>query len=54
MGNAFVYSARTERALGGFGQGHLKERDYLEEGRLAGRIILIKIFKKWNGGRELY
>jgi len=41
MGNACGYCARTGKALGRFWWEHLKERDYLEDRRLVGRIILI-------------
>jgi hypothetical protein len=32
--------------------GNLKERDYLEDLGLDGRIILRWIFKKWGGARN--
>jgi hypothetical protein len=33
----------------GVGWGHLRERDYLEDTGLDGRIILRRIFRKWGG-----
>ena len=32
--------------------GRVKERDHLEGPDLEGRIILICIFKKWDGGMD--
>ena len=33
--------------------GNLRERDHLEDAGVGGRIILIWIFRKWNGGRAM-
>jgi len=33
----------------GFGWGNLRKRDHLEDPRVDWRIILIWIFKKWDG-----
>ena len=32
----------------GFGGGHLRERDHLEDSGLDGRTLLRTIFRKWN------
>jgi len=34
----------------GFWRGNLRERNHLRDPSLDGRIILIWIFRKWNGG----
>jgi hypothetical protein len=34
----------------GFWRGKLRERDHFDDPGIGGRIILIWIFKKWNGG----
>jgi len=34
----------------GFGWGNLRERDYLEDPEVDGRVILRWIFRKWDGG----
>jgi len=39
-----------ERFVQGFGGGHLRERDHLEDPEVDGRIILTWIFRKWNVG----
>jgi hypothetical protein len=36
----------------GFGWGNRRERDYLEDPEVDGRVILKLIFKKWNGDME--
>jgi hypothetical protein len=33
--------------------GNLREETYLEDPGLDGRIILRRIFKKWDGGHDL-
>jgi len=37
-----------------FWLGNLREREHLEDLSIDGRIILICIFKKWNGGHGLH
>jgi hypothetical protein len=34
----------------GFWWGNLRERDHLEDPDLDGRIVLKRIFRKWDGG----
>jgi hypothetical protein len=34
----------------GFWWGNLRERDHLEESGIDGRIIVRKIYRKWDGG----
>jgi hypothetical protein len=36
----------------GFWWGNQRERDHLEYPRVGGRIILIRIFKKWDWGMD--
>jgi hypothetical protein len=36
----------------GFGEGHLRKRDYLENVGVDGRILLKWTFKKWNVGMD--
>jgi hypothetical protein len=44
-----------ERLVQGFGGGNLRERDYLGDSGIDGRIILRWIFRKWSKNRvELY
>ena len=33
--------------------GNLRERDHLEDLDVDGRVILMWVFKKWDGGRGL-
>jgi len=44
MGRREVYT--------GFWRGNLKERDHLENLGVDGNIILMWIFRKWNGGMD--
>jgi hypothetical protein len=44
-----AYWGRGE-AYTGFGWGNLRERDYLGDPGIDGRIILRWIFRKWNMG----
>ena len=37
----------------GFWWGNPRERDHLEDLSIDGRIILIWIFRKWDGGHRL-
>jgi hypothetical protein len=37
-------------AYRGFGGGSLRERDHLENLGLDGRVIVKRVFKKWDGG----
>ena len=39
-----------ERRIRGFWWGNLKERDHLGDPGVGGRIILRRIFRKWNVG----
>jgi len=39
-----------ERCIQGFGGGHLRERDHMEDPGVDGRKILRWIFRKWDGG----
>jgi len=39
--------------LTGFWWGNLRERDYLEDPDVDGRLILKGVFKKWDGGHGL-
>jgi hypothetical protein len=41
-----------ECVIQGFGLGHLKERNLLEDPEVDGMITLKWIFKKWNGGMD--
>jgi hypothetical protein len=36
----------------GFYGGNLRERDHLEDLGMDGRIILMMIFRKWDGGMD--
>jgi len=37
----------------GFWWGNLRERDHMEDPGVDGRIILGRIFRKWDGGHGL-
>jgi hypothetical protein len=37
-----------EICIQGFGRGNLRERDHLEDTGVDGRIILRRIFRKWD------
>jgi len=37
-----------DRCIQGFGGGNLRERDHLQDPGVDGRIILRRIFKKWD------
>ena len=43
----------TGKVHSGFWWGYLRERDYLENLDMGGRIVLEWIFKKWDGGHGL-
>jgi hypothetical protein len=52
MGGACgTYGGRGE-VLTGFWWGDLREGDHLENPGVEGRIILKRIFKKWDGGMD--
>ena len=36
----------------GFGSGNLRERDHFEDPGVDGRVILKRIFKKWDGDMD--
>ena len=36
----------------GFWWGNPRERDHLEDASMDGRIILKRIFRKWDGGMD--
>jgi hypothetical protein len=42
-----------ERCVQGFGRENLRERDYLEDPEVDGRIILRWVFRRWNEGDGL-
>jgi len=42
----------TGEACTWFWWGNLRERDHLEDPGIDGRIILIWIFRKWDGGMD--
>jgi hypothetical protein len=46
MGGACGTHGRQERCTQGFGGGHLRERDHLEDLSVEGTILLKLIFKK--------
>jgi hypothetical protein len=46
-------STYQEELHTGFWWGNLRERDYLENPGVNGRIILNRIFRKWDGGYGL-
>jgi len=54
MGDAYGRHGRQERCTHGFGGGHMRERNNLEDLGVDGRILLKLIFKKcdeeaWTG-----
>ena len=50
MGGACSAYGGEEWRIQGFGGGNLRERGYLEDPGVDGRIILIWIFRKWGVG----
>jgi hypothetical protein len=49
MGRACSISGGEERMLTRFYWRNLRERDHLKDPGVDGRIILKRIFEKWNG-----
>jgi hypothetical protein len=39
-----------ERRIQGFGGGNLRERDYLDDSGINGKVILRWILRDWDGG----
>jgi hypothetical protein len=52
MGGAWR-AMRERRGASGFWWRNLRERDYLEDASVDGRIILSWIFRKWNLVRRM-
>jgi len=50
MGGARRKYGGKGKAYTGYWWGNLRERDYLEDPGIDGRIILRWIFRKWDGG----
>jgi hypothetical protein len=50
MGGACSSDGGGERRVQGFGGGNLRERDHWGDPGLDGRIILRRIFRKWDVG----
>jgi hypothetical protein len=48
MGGACSTYGGKERCIQGFGRGNLKEREHLEDPCVDERIILRRIFRKWD------
>jgi hypothetical protein len=44
---------RGEKWIQGFGGGSLMEREHLEDQGIEGRVILQRIFRKWDEGHGL-
>jgi hypothetical protein len=50
MGRVYSMYGGEERHIQGFGGGNLRERDHLGDPGVDGRIILRRIFMKWDVG----